>query len=109
MADRNLTDAEYKKLWEDLGPIEIKMVEKNEKCPHDVGDVFYYKHPYSRPEGVKCHALLHVLDLYTWRVALGFPSWEDDDRGVHRIHCPAKKGTVWEMRKVERSASCDDD
>ncbi len=31
-----LTDAEHKKLWEDAGPIEIRMVEKNEKCKHDL-------------------------------------------------------------------------
>lgn len=85
----------------DCGPIEIRMIEKNEKCHHEVGDVFHYQHPYKRPDGV-CHALLHVLDLYTWRVGLGYPSWEDDDPLVYRIHCPAKKGTVWELRKVEK-------
>ena len=98
MTDRKLTDADYKELWKDLGPIEIRIIEKNEKCPHEVGDTFYYENPYKPPEGV-CHAILHVLELYVWRTALGFPSWEDDDRSVHRIHCPAKKGTVWEMRK----------
>jgi uncharacterized repeat protein (TIGR04076 family) len=96
------TDAQYKELWKKLGPIEIKMIEKNEWCHHAVGDTFYYEHPYKPPEGVKCHALLHVLELYIWRVALDFPSWESDDRTVHRIHCPAKKGTVWEVRKVNK-------
>ncbi len=67
-----------------------------------LGDVFYYEHPYSRPKEVQCHALLHVLELYIWRVALGFPSWESDDSSVYRKHCPAKKGTVWEVRKVKR-------
>jgi uncharacterized repeat protein (TIGR04076 family) len=102
---KSLTDAQYKKLWKNLGPIEIKMVEKNEKCRHNLGDTFYYEHPYSPPKEVKCHALLHVLELYIWRVALGFPSWESDDRTVHRIHCPAKKGTVWEVRKITKTAS----
>ena len=46
--------------------------------------------------------IIIILDLYTWRVALDFPSWEDDDSSVHRIHCPAKNGTVWELRKVDR-------
>jgi len=95
---QGLSTAEYKGRWEDLGPIEIKMVEKNERCHHELGDVFYYENPYRRPEGV-CHALLHVLELYVWRVAMGFPSWESDDCTVHRIHCPAKNGTVWEVRK----------
>jgi uncharacterized repeat protein (TIGR04076 family) len=88
---------EYKERWAELPAIEIKMVEKNEECKHKLGDTFYYKNPYEKPAGV-CTALLHVLDLYTWRIALGFPSWEEDDSSVHRIHCPDKKGTVWEVR-----------
>ena len=68
-----LTDEQYKELWQKLGPIEIRMIEKHENCKHNLGDVFYYEQPYPRPAGV-CHALLHVLKLYTWRVALGFPS-----------------------------------
>ncbi|MHB0997771.1 MAG: hypothetical protein ACYC27_00880 [Armatimonadota bacterium] len=84
--------------WVNTGPIEIKMVEKHEKCKHNLGDTFYYRNPYNKPDGV-CHALLHVIDLYIWRVALDFPSWEDDDNSVYRIHCPAKNGTVWEIRK----------
>jgi len=90
---------EYRELWKKIGKIEIRMVEKNEECKHCLGDAFIYENPYARPQGV-CNALLHVLDLYTWRVALGFPSWYSDDRKVHRIHCPDAKGTVWEMRKI---------
>jgi len=96
-----MDDEQYKKLWQSTGPLEIKMVEKTGKCDHELGDAFYYETPYKKPEGV-CAALLHVLDLYTWRAALGFPSWERDDRTVFRIHCPSKKGTVWELRKVAR-------
>ena len=95
---RQMTDEEYSRLWKQSGPIRIRMVEKTGKCKHKLGATFYYKTPYVRPRGV-CTALLHVLDLYTWRVALGFPSWEDDDRRVFRIHCPSKTGTVWEMTR----------
>ncbi len=91
---------EYIKLWERIGKIEIKMVEKYEECRHNLGDTFIYQNPYKKPEGV-CTALLHVLDLYTWRVALGFPSWNSEDRKVHRIHCPDAKGTVWEIKRIE--------
>ena len=91
---------EYKELWNKVGKIEIRMVEKNEECKHNVGDVFIYENPYKKPEGV-CNALLHVLDLYTWRVALGFPSWNSEDRMVFKIHCPDPKGTVWEMKKIK--------
>jgi uncharacterized repeat protein (TIGR04076 family) len=90
---------EYMDLWKKIGKIEIRMVEQHEECKHKLGDIFVYETPYQKPTGV-CTALLHVLDLYTWRVALGFPSWNSDDRKIHRLHCPDPKGTVWEMRKV---------
>jgi uncharacterized repeat protein (TIGR04076 family) len=95
--------AEYRAFWEKLTPVRITMVEKNEECKHCVGDSFLYKNPYSRPDGV-CAALLHVLDLYIWRSALGFPSWNSEDRSVFKIHCPDPKGTVWEMRREESSS-----
>lgn len=57
-----MSDAEYKKQWENLGPIEIRMVEKTGKCRHELGEAFRYENPYRRPEGV-CNALLYVLDL----------------------------------------------
>jgi uncharacterized repeat protein (TIGR04076 family) len=95
----NLTYEEYKKIWGEMRPIQIEMLEKNEQCKHNLGDKFIYKNPYEKPQGV-CTALLHVLDLYIWRVALGFPSWEDDNCKIYKIHCPDKKGTVWEIKKL---------
>ncbi len=92
--------ADYRELWKRIGRIEIRMVEKHEECRHDLGDTFVYENPYRRPDGV-CEALLHVLDLYTWRAAFGFPSWNAADRKAFRIHCPDPKGTVWEMRKKD--------
>jgi len=92
-------DEEYGKIWENMPGLSIRMVEKLEPCKHEKGDIFYYMNPYKKPENV-CNALLHVLDLYTWRAALGFPSWESDDRSVFRIHCPSKKGTVWELTRL---------
>lgn len=97
--NRILTNEEYKELWTRLGPIQIKMVERIGLCPHNIGDTFTYQNPYDKPQGI-CTALLHVLELYTWRVTLGFPSWESDDRTIYRVHCPSKKGTVWEMKKL---------
>lgn len=91
---------EYKKIWEKVGKIEIKMVEKNEQCKHNLGDIFILENPYSRPENL-CNALLHVLNLYTWRVTFGFPSWNDENRRIFKLHCPDPKGTVWEMKKIE--------
>ena len=90
---------EYLALWDKTGPLELRMVEKIGRCKHELHDSFQYQTPYKRPENV-CAALLHVVDLYAWRAALGFPSWEQDDPTVYRIHCPSKKGTVWELRKI---------
>lgn len=96
---KNLSHEEYHDLWDELGPLEIKMIKKYGKCKHEIGNVFHYSNPYDKPKNA-CKALLHVLDLYTWRVALNFPSWEADDSSIHRIHCPAKNGSVWELRKI---------
>jgi uncharacterized repeat protein (TIGR04076 family) len=94
-----LPDAEYKKLWEDL-KIEIRLVEKIGECKHHLGDTYIYENPYKRPENV-CFALLHVMDLYIWRVVLGYPSWNAENRDIYRIHCPDRTGTVWEMRRLK--------
>jgi uncharacterized repeat protein (TIGR04076 family) len=91
---------DYLKYWDRLSRIEIRLVEKTGACQHNLGDVYYYDNPYKRPEGV-CFALLHVLQLYTWRVTLGFPSWNDKDPKIYRIHCPDHTGTIWEMRRLD--------
>lgn len=70
---------DYTGLWERIGRLRITMVEQHEECRHRPGDTFIYENPYKKPEGVR-GALLHVLDLYTWRAAPGFPSWNGDDR-----------------------------
>jgi uncharacterized repeat protein (TIGR04076 family) len=95
------THDDYIKVWERLPRLEITMVEKNEQCRHNLGDTFTYANPYQRPENV-CFALLHVLDLYTWRASMGFPSWNGADRRTFRIHCPDPKGTVWELRAITK-------
>ena len=90
---------DYHAVWDRIHPVEIRMIEKNEHCKHELGDSFILKHHYDHPEEI-CHALMHVLSLYVWRASMGFPSWEDDP-SVFRIHCPDKKGTVWEVRRAE--------
>lgn len=82
--------ADYKRVWKRLAGIRAKMIEKNEQCQHEVGDTFMYRNHYDKPAGI-CSALHHVLELYLWRVSIGFPSWEDDP-AVYRIHCPDKMG-----------------
>ncbi len=97
-----MSDDNYINRWKDVEPIEIKMVQKLGKCKHELGDTFQYKTPYERPNQV-CFALLHIMDLYTWRILQGFPSWEKDDSNIYRIHCPSRLGTVWEMKKVKKN------
>lgn len=91
---------DYQDCWKKLGKVEIKMVEKYEECKHNIGDIFIYENPYKRPENV-CNALLHVIDLYIWRVTLGFPSWTSKDKRTFKLHCPDPKGTVWEVKKIK--------
>ena len=90
---------DYRQIWDKLAPVQIKMVEKNEQCKHDLGDTFLYKTHYDKPDDL-CYALSHVVELYILRASIGFPSWEEDP-SVYRIHCPDKKGTVWEIRRSE--------
>ena len=89
---------DYKKVWEKFSPVKVQMIEKNEECQHKLSDSFVYNNHYDKPTGI-CSALHHVLQLYIWRASLGFPSWEKDRRS-YRIHCPDKKGTIWEVERV---------
>ena len=101
---KKMDDAGYRDCWDALPHIEIRMIEKHGECRHALHDTFEYTSPYQRPTGV-CPALLNVLDLYIWRLVLGFPSWNEDDRAVYVIHCPDRTGTVWEMRAVANPRS----
>ncbi len=91
--------SEYKEVWRRIAPVAARNITTNEKCCHAEGDTFLKRNHYDKPEGI-CSALHHVLQLYLWRASVGFPSWEPDDPRVYRIHCPAKKGTVWELRRA---------
>ena len=97
--DQINSHADYKDVWKRFHAVEVKMIEKNEECPHNLSDSFIYTNHYDKPAGI-CAALHHVLQLYIWRASLGFPSWERD-RSIYRIHCPDKKGTVWEVQRTK--------
>jgi uncharacterized repeat protein (TIGR04076 family) len=97
-ADDIKSRSDYKQIWARIPPVKITNLVENEKCQHRLGDTFVFKNHYDKPNGI-CSALHHVLQLYVWRASLGFPSWEPDNPRVYRIHCPAKKGTVWEVER----------
>ena len=80
---------DYLDRWASLSPIVVRMIQKDGRCNHELGDTFHLKNPNDKPAGL-CKALQHVLDRYTWQVVFGFPSWEEDDEGVYRLHCPSK-------------------
>jgi uncharacterized repeat protein (TIGR04076 family) len=107
MSNPGLTLEDYVAFVQSHGPIEIRMIEKHGPCFHELGDTFRYQHPYRPPTGKLCPALIDTLAPFIWRVALGMPSWEDDDPKVWRIHCPWRTGTVWEVRMVETEAEQD--
>lgn len=95
---------EYKRLWTDSCALQLKCVKVMGTCKHKLHETHYYVNPYDKPKDV-CNALLHVLDLYTWRAVTGFPSWESHNRKIYKVHCPSKKGTVWELQKVKKIPS----
>ena len=66
---------DYKAAWRKFHPVQMRMIEKNEQCKHELGDTFIINNHYHFPEQI-CHALMHVLSLYIWRASVGFPSWE---------------------------------
>lgn len=92
---------EYLDQWRALPKMRLTCVEKNEECRHEVGDSILFENPYDKPAGL-CSALLHVCELYTWRLSLGFPSWNSDNRNIYKFHCPDPKGTVWEMEVLKK-------
>ena len=84
--------------WDAAGPLSVRVIEKTGRCRHEVGDVFEYRDPYARPDGL-CHAAAAALEPYLWRSALGFPSWEPGEPETYRIHCPSRTGIVLELAR----------
>lgn len=85
--------------WQAAGPLELRLTELHGACSHELGATYTFANPYEIPAGL-CEAMASVTRDYAWRAALGFPSWEPDDPGVYRLHCPSKNGAVWELRKL---------
>jgi len=82
-----------------LEPVEVKLIEKIGKCPHEEGEVFLYVHPNCRPEEL-CGVAAIALEPFVQRCSAKVSSWENDNPDIYRIHCPSKKGTIWEIKKI---------
>ena len=89
--------------WAESGPLELRLTQLDGACSHDAGTVYIFATPYELPSGL-CEAMASVVRGYVWRAALGFPSWEADDPSVYRLHCPSKRGAIWELRKLPSGA-----
>jgi len=85
-----------------LEEVEVKLIEKIGKCPHEEGEVFLYVHPNCRPDPplADCGVAAIALEPFVQRCSAKVPSWEKDDPNIYRIHCPSKKGTIWEIRRI---------
>ena len=55
---------DYLATWQELGSIQVTMVEKSGRCSHELGDTFLYKGPYEKPLGVVHCAHARVGPLY---------------------------------------------
>ena len=81
--------------------LRIKVIEKSGRCPHNIGD--FWETPYSliKPVGDSnlCDDAHYTLIPYLSMAAGGSDSWEKD--GIWRIHCPSKKGVVFEILVLE--------
>jgi uncharacterized repeat protein (TIGR04076 family) len=83
--------------------VRISCIEKTGKCSHEVGDSFEYTHPLNYPKKL-CLGIQEPARLWVSLCAAGIPSWEADDSSVYRIHCISKKGTVWQIERLEDEA-----
>jgi GNAT superfamily N-acetyltransferase len=89
--------ADYKLIWAALPELQVECISATTDCKYKTGDIRLYRHPYEKPADF-CEALCRVLDLYTWRAALGFPSWNEENPAEYLIHCPDSQGTVWRLK-----------
>ncbi|HVP37348.1 MAG TPA: hypothetical protein VMT04_10160 [Terriglobales bacterium] len=83
-----------------LERVQVKLIRKIGKCPHEKGEVFVYVHPNCRPEGL-CGAAAISLEPFVMRCSAKIPSSEKDNPKIYRIHCPSKKGTIWEIKRIK--------
>jgi uncharacterized repeat protein (TIGR04076 family) len=81
--------------------LRVKVIEKSGRCPHEVGDMWETPYSLIKPVGdsILCDDAHYTLIPYLSMAAGGSTSWEKD--GIWRIHCPSKKGVVFEIQVLE--------
>ena len=70
----SFSDDDYQELWNQIGRIRIKMVEKIGKCNHELGDTFYYQtHTSNQKEcAMPCYmSWIYILGEQRWVFHLG--------------------------------------
>ncbi|MFX0086741.1 MAG: TIGR04076 family protein [Candidatus Hodarchaeota archaeon] len=80
--------------------LRIRVIEKNGKCPHNIGDEWSTPYALMKPRGL-CSDAHYVLVPYLGMAAGGAPSWEEDKKW--RIHCPSKSGIIFEIKPLEKN------
>ncbi|MFX1513302.1 MAG: TIGR04076 family protein [Promethearchaeota archaeon] len=80
--------------------LRIRIIQKTGKCLHNVGDTWETPYALNRPEGL-CDDAHYVLIPYLCMAAGSAKSWETD--GKWRIHCPSKKGIIFEIEVTDRN------
>lgn len=83
----------------EMNELEITLVTKTGKCPHEEGDTWRIPYALCHPEGL-CHDAHYVLIPYLSMAASGGKSWEKD--GSWLIHCPSKKGVVFKIQRRQK-------
>ncbi|MHA1967677.1 MAG: TIGR04076 family protein [Candidatus Hodarchaeales archaeon] len=80
--------------------LKIRVIQKNGKCPHNVGDEWEIPYALMKPRDL-CDDAHYVLIPYLSMAAGGGTSWEKD--GVWRIHCPSKTGIILEIVRLDKN------
>ena len=84
-----------------LKHLQITLIQKTGRCPHNVGDTWNTPYTLMKPvgESILCDDAHYTLIPYLGMASGGAHSWETD--GKWRIHCPSKSGVVFEITVLE--------
>jgi len=80
--------------------LKIRVIQKNGRCPHNIGDTWEIPYALMKPRSM-CDDAHYVLIPYLGMAAGGGTSWEED--GKWRIHCPSKTGIIFEIERLDEN------
>jgi uncharacterized repeat protein (TIGR04076 family) len=85
--------------------LKISVIQKNGRCPHNVGDTWKTSYTLIKPVGnsILCDDAHYALIPYLGMASGDASSWETD--GKWRIHCPSKSGIIFEISILDEEHS----